>query len=66
MSIIFIFLQKMTFYGLKTSKKVGVFKPIYGGVSRGYDMANAQNEFIIVSIYRIESVMVIFPLVFEL
>jgi len=40
----------VTFYGLKTSKKVGVFKPIYGGLSGGNDLANAQNEFIIVLI----------------
>ena len=56
----------MTFYGLKTSKKVGVFKQIYGGYQGGYDSANAQNEFIIVSFENIESLMVIFPLVFEL
>ena len=60
------FLQKVKFYGLKTSKKVGVFKIIQGGCQGGYDMVGAQNELIIVSFYKIESLKVIFQLVSEL
>ena len=66
MPVILIFLQKVIFYGLKTSKKVGVFKIIQGGCQGGYDIVGAQNELIIVSIYRVESLMVIFLLVSEL
>ena len=39
---------------------------IQGGCQGGYDIVGAQNELIIVSIYRVESLMVIFLLVSEL
>ena len=60
--VIWTFLQNVSFYGLRTSKKFGFQDNLQGG-QMSYKLVGAQNKYIIVLFYGIESLMVVFLLV---